>query len=55
MKRKIRVYRKEPDKFGPRTPYVGFTPLTPRVSHPNLKNFQLKKYKLKFFNLFIVS
>jgi len=44
-KRKIRVYRKELDKFGLLTPYAGFAPLTPRASHLNLKNSKwLKKF-----------
>jgi len=29
---------KEPDNFGLRTPYAGFTPLTPRALHPKPKN-----------------
>ena len=33
---------KEPDNFGLRTSYAGFTPLAPRASHPKLKS-TLKK------------
>ena len=33
MKKKRLRLEKEPDNFGLRTPYAGFTPLTPRASH----------------------
>ena len=48
--------KEEMDRFELHTPYIMcFTPLTPRASHPNLKNSWLKNLTEKFIHCQLIK